>query len=156
MGGTFILDIFKIIGTTPIPISMQWGTSKPPPSFKGAYPLKGEVMDAAQLIALILGTAGVVVALNAVWTLGIKPGYQSFMKNRQRVIQVDQVPEISSKVEEMHGTLGRLEPLILSMHHELHPNSGTSMNDKLTRTEEAVERIETSLLEHVTDPHAHH
>lgn len=77
------------------------------------------------------------------------------MKNRQRVIQVDQVPEISVKVTEVQATLGRLEPLILAMHHELHPNSGLSMNDKVTRTEGATGRIESALAEHIADPQAH-
>ena len=112
-------------------------------------------MDGTQLVGLILGTAAVVVALNALWTLAIKPGYQSFMKNRQRVIQVDQVPEIKASVESIKETVGRLEPLILSMHHELHPNSGMSMKDQLTRTEESANRIEAAVAEHISNPDAH-
>jgi hypothetical protein len=113
-------------------------------------------MDAAALVGLILGTAAVVVALHGIWNMGVKPAYQGFMKNRERVKNVDQIPGMSQKVNSIEGTLSRLEPLITAVHHELHPNSGTSMNDKVTRTEEAVEEIRHAVMDHLTDPNAHH
>lgn len=112
-------------------------------------------MDGAQLVGLILGTAAVVAGINAIWHMAIKPGFSTFMKNRERVKLVDQVPEISQKVDTIQETLQRLEPLIVQSHHELHPNSGQSLKDQATRTEEAVEEIRLAVMDHLTDPDAH-
>lgn len=105
-------------------------------------------MDIATIAGAIVCAAAVATALGFLWKHVIVKAYRSIRRNEDRVTNVDSIPALHQKVDRIENTLSRLEPLITTMNHEMHPNSGMSMKDQVTR-------IEQNLSAHISNPNAH-
>lgn len=105
-------------------------------------------MSIATLAGAVILAAAFVTSLVALWKYLFVGGYRFLRKNGERVENVDTLPELHTKVDRIEDTLSRLEPLITTMNHEMHPNSGMSMKDQVTR-------IEQNLSAHISNPNAH-
>lgn len=105
-------------------------------------------MDIVNIGGAICLLAAVIAAIGTIWAKLIRPSIKNIRKVGKMIDDVETVPELHTKVDSIQETLARLEPMISGSHYQLFPNSGSSMNDKLTRLDDA-------LSEHLTDPAIH-
>lgn len=55
------------------------------------------------------------------------------------------VPGVPERLEKVETTLGELREFVVNIDHEVHPNSGESMADKVNRNEIAMEALQADV-----------
>ena len=102
-----------------------------------------------------LWVAGLIAAGVGVWAFARKawPALRAFARAVLALAQVIEslrglpafIARTDAALAEQRETLAAQDARIGEIHHELHPNSGTSMNDALRRVEEGVAGLYTAV-----------
>ncbi|CAH0258015.1 hypothetical protein [Microbacterium sp. Bi128] len=107
-----------------------------------------EILQSVNLWDAVLFVAGVIAAGVGSWAFARKawPALRAFAR---AVLALSQVIEslrgLPAFIARTDATLAAQDARIGEIHHELHPNSGTSMNDALRRVEEGVAGLYTAV-----------
>lgn len=83
--------------------------------------------SALQLVFWVIAIGALIAVIVKLWP---------FMRNAVQIVDaLVTLPALKASVEKMQAQ-------VTSIHHELHPNGGTSMNDAVRRMEGTTERLE--------------
>lgn len=75
--------------------------------------------------------------------LGLVIKLWPFVKNAVAIVDaLVTLPATGAAVKQLTTTVTEMKTKVASIHHELHPNGGTSMNDAVRRMEGTTERLE--------------
>lgn len=113
-----------------------------PPPWLVAFLQSVNLWDAA------LWTFGAIAFVAAAWAFARKawPALRAFARAVLTLAQlIESLRGLPAFIVRTDATLAAQDARIGEIHHELHPNSGTSMNDALRRVEEGVAGLYTAV-----------